>query len=239
MEITNFLQIQRVRDKMGIRDKENFDSFLGNYIPVIGWTFFNDNENPNFIYNSDTWSGWKSDWHPIASDEIGNAIIIYSNSIYEAEHDVDAFEKKLITNDISILIKLLNGLKSYTSLSENESIDSLNKKLIKINSLKKISPKNLKYYFDIELDAIKISINEAKYRLTEDGQFRQAGLDLINSAFKELQKGGKYSDITLGRKDGEFIIFYSLENDDETLDEIKSIIAKHSGTYTIKYIKDE
>ncbi len=105
-----------------------------------------------------------------------------------------------------------------------------------VKALRKRAPEVVEVYFDSELENIDEYIDDKVYEASPDSKLREKGIDFINTAFKELQMSGDYQDITLGRKDGKFIIFYSLESG-ESLEVMKEVFSKYPTECEIEYVE--
>jgi hypothetical protein len=217
--------------------KNLLTKFRKNNIPVIDWNFFASLKEGREFYNDKNWSGWNPGWVPIASNVMGDAIILYNDAVYEVKHGTGEEPRPtLVTNDIAGLESFFIELKTYKGYSENDSIDELREKKELLLQLKKFAPRSLKYDFTLEIDDIKETISDIRFDNSKEGKFLQAAKQLQKTAMAELRENGRYSAIRLLRRENKLIFYItgSLKRG-ESLEEIKNVISKYTLSYPVEY----
>jgi len=214
-----------------------FTIFRKNHIPVINWSFFTSLKEGKETFNSTNWSGWNTEWSPIATTELGDAIIIYNSSVYEVQHGAGKSPKpRLVTEEISSLELLLKELKKYKGCSESEPIEELRKKKEILLNLKKKSPRALKYDFNIEIDSIKDIISDIRSENSKEGKFFKAASEMQKTSLAELRENGRYSNIRLQKRENKFVFYIwgSLKKG-ESVEEIKKVLSKYPAPYPVEF----
>lgn len=214
-----------------------FNNFKRKFIPVINWTFFSTLKEGKNLYNAKTWPGWdEHKWIPVASNDLGDAIIISNDFIYEVQHDTEETKPLLITKDIDSLNVLFTDLTQYKGYSEEDSIETLKDKKQLLKDLKKQAPSSLKYEFQMEIEDIQDAISEKRWFKTKAGQYQREHQEYLKLIYPELHDNGRFADVMIMRhlKRKVFIVGGWLK-DYESVDDIKKIIDKYPSPYPIEY----
>lgn len=208
---------------------------------MINWDFFDSLKEGREAFNEKNWTGWVSDWTPIASNSMGDAIIIYNDAVYEVQHGTGKSPvPTLLASDIAALESLFVELKKYKGFSDKESIEDLRKKIELLSQLRKSAPRALKYDFTIEIDDLKDTISDLRYDNSKEGKFFKVATEIQKSALTELRKKERYSEIRLLRRENKFVFYIAGKlKKGESLEEIKSVFSKYSFLYPIEYDLDK
>lgn len=214
-----------------------FSSFKRKTIPVVNWTFFSTLKEGKELYNAKTWTGWNEQkWIPIASNDLGDAIIINNDFIYEVQHDTGETKPSLITKEVDKLIVLFKDLIKFKGYSEEDSIEILTNKKQLLKDLKKQAPRSLKYEFQMEIEDIQDAISEKRWFKTKAGQYQREHQEYLKLVYPELHDNGRFADVMIMRhlKRKVFIVGGWLK-DDEYVDDVKKIVDKYPSPYPIEY----
>jgi len=214
-----------------------FSKFRNNRIPVINWSFFASLKEAKKVYNSSHWSGWNKDWLPIASTEIGDAIVMHFDAVYEVLHDTGKpLKASLVTDDLVNLEDLLRQLKKYKGHSSEESLSELQTKKADLLSLKKKAPRALKFEINIEIDDIKDLISDIRFDSSKEGQFLKVARKIQKTSMAELRRKGRYADIHLQRRENKFRFYiWGTLKKGESVDEMKKVFSKAKFKYPVEY----
>lgn len=179
---------------------------------------------------------WDDEWMPIATNGSGDVIIINDGNIYEVQHDTGVLEPVLITKDVGKLCQLMKGLAKYKGYSEDDSIETLKEVKQTLKELKKQAPRSLKYDFELEIEDIQDTISDKRWLKTKAGQFMQELKDYTKLVYPELRKNGRYADVMIFRHvEKKIFIVGGWLKDNESVDEVKRIIAKYPSPYPVEY----
>jgi hypothetical protein len=154
---------------------ELFRSLAGSTIPILGWNVFRNAPEATGYFNPSTWEGWDPEWRPIATNGLGDAIVIAEGRVYEVEHGTGAPAQlsRPIASDTQALENLLKDLEGFVVCSEADSLADLRHKRAHIQRLKKAAPKALKYHFEDALAEVKDLIADARWNETPAGKLQK------------------------------------------------------------------
>ena len=214
-----------------------FARYRGMEIPIIKWIFFETLNNGIEAYNEQTWDGWKEEWQPIATNELGDAIVIISDGLYEIQHGTGKPPKpKLITANLAETERLFEELSSYKGFSDEEPLDELRKKKEHLTNLRKNAPRSFKTDFTIEIDDIKETISDIRFNNSKEGKFLNAAREIQKTALTELRQNDRYSEIRLLRREKKLVFYITGKlNKDESPEEIKLVFGKYSFAFPVEY----
>jgi len=217
-----------------------FSKFRNKEIPVINWYFFKTLKEGANAFNEKTWGGWIGDWKPVATNDVGDAIVLLNNGLYEVQHDTGKPPKpKLVTDNLIEIETLFKALRKYKGFTEKETIDDLRSKKEYLINLKKSAPRSLKYDFTVEIDDLNEAISEKKWENSKEGKFLKVAAEIQKTALAELRQNERYSDIRLLRREKKLIFYIAGKlNKNESLDEIMSVFNKYSFSSPIEYELD-
>lgn len=181
-----------------------FQSFFGSTIPVLAWKFFEGERDAAKHFNSTTWEGWQPEWTAIATNGMGDAIVVHEGSVYEVEHGTGCPAQlgKPLSTDVNALVTLLKELQPFVECSEDDSLIELRQKRDQLQRLKKLSPRQLKHHFDDALADAKDRIEDARWKQTPAGRL-QASVEANHRAWEEsIQNRWEVADLKI-RRSGE------------------------------------
>jgi len=211
-----------------------FNNFRSKHIPIINWSFFPSLKKGTEYCNGVNWPGWGKTWISIASNQLGDAIILVDNSIFVVNHET--VEKSLITKDIPKFEELLKILKAFKGFSEKEAIENLKIKKQTLKELKKLAPRPLKFDFECEIEDIQEIISHKRWLNTKAGQFMKVHENFSKLVYPELRQNGRFSDVIISRHpDKKIFVVFGWLKEGESEEEVKEIISKYPSPYPLEY----
>ncbi|MBD1556269.1 hypothetical protein HC752_04905 [Vibrio sp. S9_S30] len=217
------------------KESELVSLYKGLVVPILGWQVI-ELEGTAKGSLQKAWSCWSADWVPFAIEITGDVIFLHDDHVYTLAHGCSDTGPDLITTNDAVFQAFIADLFAYQESINSDEVGELEAKKEQVIALRKRAPDTVKVYFDTELENIEEHISNKTYATSSDGKHRQQGLVFMDTAFNELQKSGGYQDVTLGRKDGKFIIFYSL-GVGESLMHMQEVFAKYPADCDIEYIE--
>jgi len=154
--------------------KNYFASLGGRSLPVLCWNFFDSPEEGAKILNSTTWEGWDSGWSAIATNGMGDAIVVSNGAVYEVQHGTGepARLSNKIAEDSTQFAALLLKISELEECSESDSVAALRLKRDELLSIKKEVPIPLKQYFSDAISNVKEMIEDARWAQTTAGKLQ-------------------------------------------------------------------
>ncbi len=154
--------------------KNYFASLSGRSLPVLCWNFFDSPEEGAKILNSTTWEGWDSGWSAIATNGMGDAIVVSNGAVYEVPHGTGnpARLSNKIAEDPIQLASLLLKISKLEECSESDTVATLRLKRDELLSLKKEVPKPLKEHFTDAISNVKEMIEDARWAQSTAGKLQ-------------------------------------------------------------------
>lgn len=216
----------------------NLENFYNKSIPILNWVFF-ESENEAFnTFNSIEFCGWNNDWVPLATDQLGDIIVLNNlNHIGYVNHEERGNPSfNLISKTSSKIEELLSNLieiEHYSNVTDIIELRDIKKKIL---MLRKQAPRSLKEYFTYEIEELQDKINDIKFYSTEDGKVIKALEEYSQKIFDELRVNSRYLGISIEKdfesNEPKFFVSGWLEKD-ESLDEIMEVIKRYKSPYPL------
>jgi len=154
--------------------KDYFTALKGRQIPVINWNIFNSPEEATEAFNATNWEGWDSEWIPIATNGMGDAIVLSGGAVYEVEHGTGhpaCLSEKLAEDPIQ-LASFLIQLSTFEECFKSDTPVTLRHKSDALSALKKEAPWPLKQYFNEAITSVKEALDDARWAQTAAGKLQ-------------------------------------------------------------------
>lgn len=214
-----------------------FSQYRNKFIPVIEWKFFSSLKEGKTAFNQMTWTDWKEEWVPIATNIHGDPIILFQNAIYDLNHDMDSDQPDLITKDLGALSVLLKKLQKI-SYSDEDTAEALRKVKKEVIALKKTAPSRLKYDFQLTGEELTDFIKDANPNKKKEKKVLKEMGDYIARLKIFLAKTGKYKHAYVYRKSGKSILLIQADLEgDETEEEFMRLIEESTPPYPVEYLE--
>lgn len=225
-----------------------FAEFKGKWIPVFDWQFFRSRKAGRDIYNAKTWTGWKTDWEPVAKDCLGDPIIVDAKAaICKLPHDTGANREPFVitanANGLAALMRSLIELPFYprdgalgSTYSDDIGIAELKDLKRRLGALRRTAPRRLKDYFEDEIEAITERISDLRFAASKRGQFLKVCEEFAKKCYKELRVDGKYVSAYIGGcRDKPRLRVSGWLREGETPEEIQRVVERNSPPFPVDY----